>query len=601
MGTTTVAAPAPEHTATERALRSLEPVRRTARLELALRSAGHLLAGSGGWVQAAITTDDGGVTVLIDRIGRAAPAPWSTASPGDRWHLPASITDEVLADTARLAGQPCPALAHLGGLVRDPHGHPLNDDPQVFVDLEAFGLTAIDADDDRAATEVITAIAASVALSPVGENVRLVVHGIDPDHHLATIDHARVDHADDLDAALDLAATTLGTTPTVIGGRRTFELRARGIGGETWEPVVVAVNGELLDREAMREVASLTLGGGRGLAVVTDRPIHGAGLVLRARNEGWFVDPLDLVVAPVGVTAEHLHGVADLVAAAGAALVTAPATPAAPSLLVVSEPSPGQDGDGRATWSEPDWSLIVRVLGRVRVTDRDGVDVAFDRGKSLELVTWLSQHRERPTRGMARTTLWEVAVRDATFANVVSDARRALARAVAPRPGEEWIGRTLTDHLPLHPGVVTDADLLRLRRHAAQHLPPAEAVEMLAPGVSLITGAPFAGTDYLWTDAEGITSSLVLLATGATADLAGHHLTLGDIDGVFRATGIGLEVLPGHEELIGLRMRAHARRGDLSGVRHEWEAYERALLADAWSSCDPSPKLVSLRRRLLTN
>jgi hypothetical protein len=58
-------------------------------------------------------------------------------------------------------------------------------------------------------------------------------------------------------------------------------------------------------------------------------------------------------------------------------------------------------------------------------------------------------------------------------------------------------------------------------------------------------------------------------------------------------------VLGGHEELIALRMRAHATRGNLAGVRHEWEFYERALDADPWSSGDPSPTLLSLRRELL--
>jgi hypothetical protein len=68
---------------------------------------------------------------------------------------------------------------------------------------------------------------------------------------------------------------------------------------------------------------------------------------------------------------------------------------------------------------------------------------------------------------------------------------------------------------------------------------------------------------------------------------------------VFWATGQGLKVLAGHEELIALRMRAHAARGDLAGVRLEWEQYERALAADTWSPGEPSPKLVSLRRDLL--
>ena len=47
-------------------------------------------------------------------------------------------------------------------------------------------------------------------------------------------------------------------------------------------------------------------------------------------------------------------------------------------------------------------------------------------------------------------------------------------------------------------------------------------------------------------------------------------------------------------------MRAHADRGDLAGVRSEWESYERAVQADTWASSEPSPKLVQLRRQLLS-
>ena len=176
-----------------------------------------------------------------------------------------------------------------------------------------------------------------------------------------------------------------------------------------------------------------------------------------------------------------------------------------------------------------------------------------------------------------------------------------MGRAVAPPEGEEWIGRTLTEVLPLHSRVVTDAELLQQRMQVARSLPPHEAVAMLRPGLAAITGMPFADTTFLWTDAEGHTSALVLLATGAAIEMATHALALGDIDGVFWATGQGLKVLPGHEELIALRMRAHASRGDLSGVRQEWESYERALAADPWSAADPSPKLVALRAELLTS
>jgi hypothetical protein len=200
----------------------------------------------------------------------------------------------------------------------------------------------------------------------------------------------------------------------------------------------------------------------------------------------------------------------------------------------------------------------------------------------------------------ARTALWDLAVRDATFSNVVSDARRAMAKLVVPPVGQEWIGRTMTEDLPLHDMVVSDGDLLADRVAAARGLDARDAIAVLRPGVALVNGMAFEGTSYLWPDAEGITSALVLLATSAARDLAGHYLTVGDVDGVFWATGQGLKVLAGHEELIALRMRAHALRGDLAGVRSEWDSYERAISADSWSDAEPSPKLVELRRELLS-
>ena len=200
----------------------------------------------------------------------------------------------------------------------------------------------------------------------------------------------------------------------------------------------------------------------------------------------------------------------------------------------------------------------------------------------------------------ARTALWDLAVRDATFSNVVSDARRAMAKLVMPPAGQEWIGRTMNEDLPLHDMVVSDVDLLADRVAAARGLEPHDAIAVLRPGVAFINGMAFEGTSYLWPDAEGITSAHVLLATSAAGELAGHYLTVGDVDGVFWATGQGLKVLAGHEELIALRMRAHALRGDLAGVRSEWDSYERAINADSWSDAEPSPKLVELRRELLS-
>jgi hypothetical protein len=243
--------------------------------------------------------------------------------------------------------------------------------------------------------------------------------------------------------------------------------------------------------------------------------------------------------------------------------------------------------------------IVVRLLGPVEVVDIEGEPGQFERSKTVELIAWLATHRARSTRSAARTAMWELDVRDATFANVVSEGRRALARLVTPPDGEEWLARTLNEQLPLHSAVVSDAELVEERLRAARLQPPDQAIETLRPAVAMIRDMPFAGTAYLWPDAEGITSNLVLLATGVATELAGHGLSLGDTDLVFWATGQGLQVLPGHEELIALRMQAHARAGDLAAVRQEWESYERVIVADPWSDGEPAPKLLALRRELL--
>ena len=110
---------------------------------------------------------------------------------------------------------------------------------------------------------------------------------------------------------------------------------------------------------------------------------------------------------------------------------------------------------------DPPWSLMVRLLGPVDVIDPSERPARFERSKTLELIAWLTLHRDRSTRAGARTALWDLDVRDATFANVVSEARRAMARHVEPPVGEEWLGRTLTEILPLHKLVVADVELVR--------------------------------------------------------------------------------------------------------------------------------------------
>ena len=600
-----IAAPTAAQITAETALRELAAPDRALRLDVALRAAAAALVPLQRHIVVVAIDAAGGIDLVLDDVAEPV-APWGAGSGFWHWSLPPTAAISDLADAARRSGPPCPALVPLGWLADDRSSTPAD----VHVDLEALGLLCVDGGDDHtAAADVVTAIASTLAVSPLAESARTILVGLDPRAGLAGAGSEAVATVDE---ALDAAATHLGSTRSATAGRRTFALRATAADGrgETWDPAIVVACDATVSAEEASDLVALTSSSGRGLAVVVDRALHGAQWVLRPSRERdgtWVLEPLGVRIEPARLDPPAVAAVADLLDAATADLPQAPS--AEPSdAPQVTGPRVRSTGGGvtsepiaeTSPFEERPWALVVRVLGGVSVDAPDGTSVEFARSKSLELVAWLATHRERPTRTAARTALWELDVRATTFANVVSDARRSMARLVAPAAGEEWIERTLTEHLPLHSLVVSDAELLADRVAAARALPSSEAIAVLEPGLERVTDLPFAGTGYVWSDAEGITSALTILVTGAATELARHHLAQGDIDGVFRATGRGLKVLPGHEELICLRMRAHATAGDLAAVRSEWEVYERALHADPWSTGEPSPKLVAVRRELLS-
>jgi hypothetical protein len=564
---------------TETVLRSLDNAERLARLDVAIRNVAGELAAQRASIVAIEIADDGEIRLSPDRPATSTSASTSTRWLVDdegTWRLPASVALADLAAGSRHGMQPCPALVHLGTSAGG----------DLFVDLEAIGVLGIDAPSEVAAS-IVRCAAASLAVSPFAESSRVFTVGLADDVRLGSLN---VEPHESLAAAVEAARSTIGSITSATSGHvSTFALRSAGHGGEAWEPSLLLAIGVEPDEVAV--VVALAGGGGRGVGAMVDRAVDG-GAVLRAVDGDFLLEPLGRRLTPVGLSVVELAAVDNLLDAADRPLVADLNFESGVEAPVVTAT--------RAEVVEHRHALIVSVLGPVSVHSAGGEPVSFERSKAQELVVWLSQHRQRPTRAAARTALWDLAVRDGTFSNVVSDARRAMAKVVTPPQGQEWIGRTMSEELPLHELVVCDADLLADGVAAARGLPAADAVAVLRPVVGRIGGMPFAGTAYLWPDAEGTTSSLVLQSTSAAAQLAGHYLELGDVDGVFWATGHGLKVLAGHEELIALRMRAHAHHGDLAGVRSEWESYERAINADSWAAAEPSPKLVELRRQLIS-
>ncbi len=578
--------PRPEVVRAERALRTIDAGDRFARVDIAIRAAAMPLVDQRARVLAAAVGPDGDVELWAS-TGCELDAPWETGAEPHRWLLPASTPIELLAPEARRVGAPCPTLVQLGTC---------DDGRDLYVDLEA--LEAIEVGGPGAAADaIVAAVAATLAASVLAEVTTLVGVGVADDAFLGHRNHRP---ARSVQAAFSTAADAIGSTARAE--RSTFDLRARVTSGETWEPAVVL---------AGAAAGTVTPPDNRtGLAVVSASPIHGPSSRLAPEAGSWVLRPLGVRLSPIGLSADDVAALAAVVDVAEPEPIIeldddrtmAPQDFDESAPIGIAEPSSDEGAvpeAGEPAVAPLEHALVVRLLGPVSVESTDGREVEFERSKTKELIAWLATHRDRSTRSNARAALWELDVRDATFSNVVSEARRAMARCVEPPDGEEWLGRTMTDSLPLHPLVVSDVDLVEHALDAARLQPPAQAIETLRGALDWIRSVPFEGTSYLWPDAEGITSALVLRAITLTSGLADHCLSLGDVDGVFEATSRGLQVLPAHEEMIAVRMRAYAKVGDRAGIRHEWESYERAITADPWSDGEPSPKMLDLRRELL--
>ena len=311
--------PPPETVATERRLRAIDAGERLVRVDVAVRAAAATLVDGPGRIAVVQVGGDGAVELTFTDDAVLA-APWEGA--GARWTLPGSTPVELLADAARSVGAPCVALTQVGV---DEDGR------DVLVDLEALGLLSIVADPAEADV-VLHGIAATLGTSVFAEVANLIGVGLDED---AFLEHRQAHHVEAVDEALELATTLVGTTAS--SKQSTLVLRARHTSGEAWEPAIVLTSSAVAD-EVTPELAHAAGRGRGGVAMVSVGDVCGAPWSLRAAPARWRLEPIGLGIIPVGLTADELHGLQDILDRADEPLVDAqverPATVADESMAV---------------------------------------------------------------------------------------------------------------------------------------------------------------------------------------------------------------------------------------------------------------------------
>ncbi|MCK9878302.1 bacterial transcriptional activator domain-containing protein [Frankia sp. Ag45/Mut15] len=553
------------------------------RIDAALRHLAltHLGQPTGPHPQVLLVHPDDTVEIYLHPNGtHDLPAPWEAGPDPLIWALPADAVLPPLTDLP----PPCPALVQLGATL---------DGADVLADLEALGSLAIHADTDRLRATT-RAILATLISSPWANLTR--IHTLGLDSHAVT-DPERVtadDTADTLLAAAQHDSDLLQHTLDAGGYPTTLTARINEP-GEEFDPLIALLvtdsgsNGSS-DVEAgpVHDLVDLSGDGLRGLGVLlpADTAITTRWVLRPTPTEEnpdlWRLQPLGLPFVLTGLPADTSDTLAELWADAAAPLPEVPLPPAAP------DPHP---------FTEPPWQVMVRLLGPVDVTARDGThaDPATTRERTNEVLAWLITHR-RGTRTDLESALWPRGATPKTIANALSRVRRLLT-TLAGDDAEHWLPRFERTALTLAPQVTSDLDLLEARiHHAEQHRNhPETAIPVLKEAVDLILGIP---AGYPWLDAH-MGSILTTTPIKAVILLAQHHLEHGDTAAALATTIRGLEILPAHTELFALRLRAHALNHDPNALRAEYRAYLRAEQAEPYWDGDTDRDLETLHQRLL--
>lgn len=523
--------------------------------------------------------------------------PWRAVGGGRVWTLgPTSdLADvEVLPEGGEI-GPPCPALVQLGTC---------EGDAELYVDLEGLGTIAIRGDQEEV-RQIARAVCATLAVAPAAELCRILTFGFDAYGLDAQVDGRLVvaESIEKLIAEVIGTARPVAATLEAEGVGSSFQLRAVAP-DEGWQPAIVVLAGTQIDEkeaEQLREVAGT---GGRGAAVVMSGTEARWSLELDAEPGSWVLMPLGIPVKPVKLAAEELLELgAYLADAAGAPVAEEDGDTETASSEPTAVGGHESDTDGAPTTRDSmatlDWSVMVRLLGRPDLVTPDGRTPTTERAAPLELLTWIVTHRDTATRVGAVSALWsgrEMA--RSTINNTVSGARLLLRDlAGEPADGGEWIPAN-EDRLQLHDSVISDYDFILELRRQARRLPPATAINVLAQGLPLLRGVPFEGHPSLWADEEFVASTVAVAGATLAVELATLRLNAGDPGGALEATGAGLHVIAGHEELVRLSMLAWVAAGDRAAAVTVYTDYERAVSTRGESV---STAIAELRKAILTS
>jgi nucleoid-associated protein YgaU len=528
--------------------------------------------------------DASSVRLLLDSRHDAAPAPFRSGRDGMVWTADRPVPD---GDGARAQG-PFPALVTMGH----------TDEAQLLVDLEYVGVMNLNgglAD----VIDTMGTMAFELATSPLADTIELVCVGFGEE--LGELE--RVTVVSTVEAVIERVEAHSRAIADLVADSELNGPQGRVSSVGDWTPLVVFDPLSDLSPASERLLAAVgrTAVGGVSAVVTTSGPdaltvelndkelsipaydVRLSRRVLtraqRAELAAALADATDpRTVEQLDLTALVLD--AEQRAPKSGEPVASAGSPRPPGEDGVrTEPEPSSTHDHAATIVDHP-TVVVRVMGPLRVETGDGALVVFDRSATPEFLAYLTHHRRGVGVDEAMNTLWPATTARRTWiSNVHADARRKLAEVVgdeaAPRAGAD-------DRYRLSELVASDLELFRRGVEAAVDLPVERAVEVLVGALELVEGIPYTNVTNRWPTSEGHWQEATMLVDEAARCVA--TLALDQLDDprlAGWAAAKGLLASPHSVALHRLRLQsAMADGGDELGPDAVFQHYQATVLAD---------------------
>jgi DNA-binding SARP family transcriptional activator len=527
-----------------------------------------------------IRYSDDSLEVLLDRPDTNPPAGWTATDDGNVWTL-VDLPDFDEPYDGPLSSSPLMVTI----------GQP-EDDAQLYVDLEADGVLALTGDLE-VATNLARSIVTELALSPLADNLRVIVVGDVVDKEANVLEHLTiVDTWEGLADDLVAWATESHATLMENGWANAFVGRGHEPDHDALVPIAV-----IADQPPPDELASaLRSALPSAVAVVVVGECDHAAATVRCEDEALNFDLIDLACAPQELEADELEAIASVLVAAD----SPDEDDLIEQLRAEFEASTSSNGNGHgageavvdAPTEPPGFDVLVRLLGDITVEGGQPL-----KPKATAVVSYLALNRSVTTERLEEACWFgsDGTSHTKRLHDTMTECRAALGSQHFPanRGGSYVVG----------PGVRTDLELFEWHVRRAADLPPEQAVRQYEDAVDLLTGKPFsypnaARASFGWVDFEHHATTWEMRVAGVAQACAALYLDAGDPGAAITTLRRIVQFIPLNSALVETLMRAHLAADDRAGAENVYREHAAAL--EQAKLGDPEDSIEQLRLELST-